>query len=247
MGNLIATYGDGHERQVADVHRQRHEPAGLHHAQSLQRRRGRRRQIRSARRMRDGQGRERAEGQSRRHAARDGDRRSRARCRSPASSSSPAASRARPASTTPSRAWSRAPACAPTWRCSAARDSRSRSATAAASTCSATVKGSPCHSARPWDGANAITGAMEAIRRLLEQDQARQEPSAARQADAHRQSHPEFSEFHPHGAGARRVPARPAAASGRRPERGVRRAGADRQGGRAVQGPGQRQGLCASR
>jgi acetylornithine deacetylase/succinyl-diaminopimelate desuccinylase-like protein len=31
----------------------------------------------------------------------------------------------------------------------------------------ATVKGSPCHSARPWDGANAITGAMEAIRLLL--------------------------------------------------------------------------------
>jgi acetylornithine deacetylase/succinyl-diaminopimelate desuccinylase-like protein len=29
------------------------------------------------------------------------------------------------------------------------------------------VKGSPCHSARPWDGANAITGAMEAIQRLL--------------------------------------------------------------------------------
>src|SRR6478672_12514240 len=30
-----------------------------------------------------------------------------------------------------------------------------------------TVKGSPCHSARPWDGANAITGATEAIRLLL--------------------------------------------------------------------------------
>jgi acetylornithine deacetylase/succinyl-diaminopimelate desuccinylase-like protein len=30
-----------------------------------------------------------------------------------------------------------------------------------------TVKGSPCHSARPWDGANAITGAIEAIGRLL--------------------------------------------------------------------------------
>jgi acetylornithine deacetylase/succinyl-diaminopimelate desuccinylase-like protein len=30
-----------------------------------------------------------------------------------------------------------------------------------------TVKGSPCHSARPWDGANAITGAIEAIRLLL--------------------------------------------------------------------------------
>ncbi len=29
-----------------------------------------------------------------------------------------------------------------------------------------TVKGSPCHSSRPHDGANAITGAMEAIRRL---------------------------------------------------------------------------------
>jgi len=31
----------------------------------------------------------------------------------------------------------------------------------------ATVKGSPCHSARPWDGANAITGAIETIRLLL--------------------------------------------------------------------------------
>jgi acetylornithine deacetylase/succinyl-diaminopimelate desuccinylase-like protein len=30
-----------------------------------------------------------------------------------------------------------------------------------------TIKGSPCHSARPWDGANAITGAMTAIRLLL--------------------------------------------------------------------------------
>src|SRR6202043_2669599 len=31
-----------------------------------------------------------------------------------------------------------------------------------------TVRGSPCHSARPWDGANAITGATEAIRLLFE-------------------------------------------------------------------------------
>ena len=31
-----------------------------------------------------------------------------------------------------------------------------------------TVKGSPCHSARPWDGVNAITGATEAIRLLLD-------------------------------------------------------------------------------
>src|SRR5262245_27649556 len=30
-----------------------------------------------------------------------------------------------------------------------------------------TVKGSPCHSSRPWDGVNAITGAIEAIRLLL--------------------------------------------------------------------------------
>ena len=35
MGNLIATYGSGTQRQIADVHRQRHEPAGLDHAQSL--------------------------------------------------------------------------------------------------------------------------------------------------------------------------------------------------------------------
>lgn len=32
-----------------------------------------------------------------------------------------------------------------------------------------TVKGAPCHSSRPWDGANAITGAMECIDRLLSQ------------------------------------------------------------------------------
>jgi acetylornithine deacetylase/succinyl-diaminopimelate desuccinylase-like protein len=31
----------------------------------------------------------------------------------------------------------------------------------------ATVKGSPCHSSRPWDGANAVIGAMETIRLLL--------------------------------------------------------------------------------
>jgi acetylornithine deacetylase/succinyl-diaminopimelate desuccinylase-like protein len=31
-----------------------------------------------------------------------------------------------------------------------------------------TVKGSPCHSSRPWDGINAITGATEAIRALLD-------------------------------------------------------------------------------
>jgi len=31
----------------------------------------------------------------------------------------------------------------------------------------ATVQGSPCHSSRPWDGVNAITGATEAIRLLL--------------------------------------------------------------------------------
>jgi len=30
-----------------------------------------------------------------------------------------------------------------------------------------TVKGAPCHSARPWDGINAITGATEAIQRLI--------------------------------------------------------------------------------
>jgi succinyl-diaminopimelate desuccinylase len=30
-----------------------------------------------------------------------------------------------------------------------------------------TVKGSPCHSSRPWDGSNAITGATECIQRLL--------------------------------------------------------------------------------
>jgi acetylornithine deacetylase/succinyl-diaminopimelate desuccinylase-like protein len=32
-----------------------------------------------------------------------------------------------------------------------------------------TVKGAPCHSSRPWDGINAVTGAIEAIRALLAQ------------------------------------------------------------------------------
>jgi acetylornithine deacetylase/succinyl-diaminopimelate desuccinylase-like protein len=31
-----------------------------------------------------------------------------------------------------------------------------------------TVKGAPCHSSRPWDGVNAITGATEVIRLLLD-------------------------------------------------------------------------------
>jgi succinyl-diaminopimelate desuccinylase len=30
-----------------------------------------------------------------------------------------------------------------------------------------TVKGSPCHSSRPWDGANAISGASEVLHRLF--------------------------------------------------------------------------------
>ena len=30
-----------------------------------------------------------------------------------------------------------------------------------------TIKGAPCHSARPWDGANAVTGALECVTRLM--------------------------------------------------------------------------------
>ena len=46
-----------------------------------------------------------------------------------------------------------------------------------------TVRGSPCHSSRPWDGANAITGATEAIRRLLDQvDLSRAHPELGRQS-----------------------------------------------------------------
>ena len=35
MGNLIAGLWCGNEREVADAHRQCHEPARLHHAESL--------------------------------------------------------------------------------------------------------------------------------------------------------------------------------------------------------------------
>jgi len=46
-----------------------------------------------------------------------------------------------------------------------------------------TVRGSPCHSSRPGDGANAITGATEAIRRLLDKvDLSRSHPELGRQS-----------------------------------------------------------------
>jgi succinyl-diaminopimelate desuccinylase len=46
-----------------------------------------------------------------------------------------------------------------------------------------TVKGSPCHSARPWDGANAITGASEALRLLFDKVKLDQShPQLGRQA-----------------------------------------------------------------
>jgi acetylornithine deacetylase/succinyl-diaminopimelate desuccinylase-like protein len=44
-----------------------------------------------------------------------------------------------------------------------------------------TVKGSPCHSSRPHDGANAITGAMEAIRLLTAVKLDRTHPQLGRQ------------------------------------------------------------------
>ena len=45
-----------------------------------------------------------------------------------------------------------------------------------------TVRGSPCHSARPWDGANAITGATEAIRLLFDKvDLTRNHPQLGKQ------------------------------------------------------------------
>jgi acetylornithine deacetylase/succinyl-diaminopimelate desuccinylase-like protein len=44
-----------------------------------------------------------------------------------------------------------------------------------------TVKGSPCHSSRPHDGANAVTGAMEAIRLLTAVKLDRTHPQLGRQ------------------------------------------------------------------
>jgi hypothetical protein len=41
MGNLIAALWQRHQRQVAHVHRKRHEPAEVDHGERLQRRRGR--------------------------------------------------------------------------------------------------------------------------------------------------------------------------------------------------------------
>ena len=83
-----------------------------------------------------------------------------------------------------------------------------------------TVKGSPCHSARPWDGANAITGAIEAIRLAARQGKARQQPPRTRQAGPHRQSYPQLSGLDAHGAGTLRVHARSPAVARRGPRRG---------------------------
>ena len=119
MGNLIATYGAGTSgKSLMIIGNAMNQPASTM-PKSLQRRRRRRREIRPARRMRHGQRRERAESQSRRDAA---------RMETVIASKVPIAGRliftcclsARPASTMPSRAWSKARACAPIWRCSAA-------------------------------------------------------------------------------------------------------------------------------
>ena len=108
----------------------------------------------------------------------------------------------------------------------------------------ATVKGSPCHSARPWDGANAITGAMEAIQRLLTKTKLdKSHPQLGKQTLTvnHFQSFPnsthtvqERVEFR---LDRRLLP-------GEDPNEAYRRARAHRQGGRVLQGPGQRQEFC---
>ena len=79
-----------------------------------------------------------------------------------------------------------------------------------------TVKGSPCHSSRPWDGVNAITGASEAIRLLLSKVKLDKNHPQLGSAVADGQSHPQLSGFDPHRAGALRVHARSPPAAGRR-------------------------------
>src|SRR6516225_6553043 len=67
----------------------------------------------------------------------------------------------------PSKAWSRARTCAPTWRCWGGTGLKITLGNRGRIDVFVTVKGSPCHSSRPWDGVNAVTGATEAIRLLL--------------------------------------------------------------------------------
>ena len=55
-----------------------------------------------------------------------------------------------------------------------------------------TIKGSPCHSARPWDGANAITGAMEAIRCCSARPSSKEATLHLGAVDADRQSFAQF-------------------------------------------------------
>ena len=96
--------------------------------------------------------------------------------------SSSAASPARPASMTPSAASSRAPACAPTWRCWA-ETAEITLGNRGRVDIFITVKGAPCHSSRPWDGVNAITGATALIALLRDKVQLARIASAARRAD----------------------------------------------------------------
>ena len=106
-----------------------------------------------------------------------------------------------------------------------------------------TVHGAPTHSSRPQDGCNAITGAIEVIRRLASEITLDQYPPRSRAPDAHGQPHQKPAGEHPHHPGVVRAHHRPPAVAGRRPRRGLRphRGGGEKR--RGLAGPGERQAV----
>ena len=84
------------------------------------------------------------------------------------------------------------------------------------------VHGETCHSSRPKDGCNAVTGAIEIVCRTQEQNPSRQSTPAAWFRKPHGKRFLELSGFHSHGAGSLRHFTRPSPLAGGRPGRGGR-------------------------
>ena len=217
MGNLIATYGTGHERQVADVHRQRHEPAGLDHAQSVRRRRvdGAKYDLPGECVMGKGASEQKANLAAYLHAM-----------ETVIASGVPINGKLIFTCCLSGETGKHDAIKSVVEGAGVRADMAVLGGTGLKITLGnrgridvfATVKGSPCHSARPWDGANAITGAIEAIRRLLSKTKLdKSHPQLGKQTLTvnHFQSFPNST----HTVQERvEFSARPSPAAGRRPQ-----------------------------
>ncbi len=228
MGNLLATLGPRRERPLAHARHQRDDPARRDHAQSLRRRGARRRALRPAGRGGARQGLERTEGA--------------ARC-DPAGASIHRRGRV-PLSgqvlflCCVSGETGRHDAIKSIIEATGARaemavlngtGNRISLGNRGRVDVTIVVHGSPGHSSRPASACNAVTGALEVIRRLVRRAQIHRFASGAWNADAGGQPHPELSGVDPHHSGPLRDRRRSPADARRGPRRGGGRDRCDRQ------------------